>query len=134
MTHGTGQGRHKDHGIYNDTTFYDRDRRLQGVFAAARDITERKTNSSMRSRNECRAGISQVKQLRKPTSPKRFLSSMVMSFATPSMRSRFAQLWSQALLCRRHPKKQSIAQILQAGWHPARVAQRNPDLAVVESG
>ena len=26
---------------YNATTFYDRDRRLQGVFAAARDITER---------------------------------------------------------------------------------------------
>ncbi|HXE97612.1 MAG TPA: PAS domain S-box protein, partial [Dongiaceae bacterium] len=27
---------------YNATTFYDRDRRLQGMFAAARDITERK--------------------------------------------------------------------------------------------
>jgi diguanylate cyclase (GGDEF)-like protein/PAS domain S-box-containing protein len=27
---------------YNATTFYDRDRRLQGVFVAARDITERK--------------------------------------------------------------------------------------------
>ena len=28
---------------YNATTFYDRDRKLQGVFAAARDITERKS-------------------------------------------------------------------------------------------
>ncbi|MCU1267863.1 MAG: Aerobic respiration control sensor protein ArcB [Acidobacteria bacterium] len=27
---------------YNATTFYDRDRRLQGVFAAARDVTDRK--------------------------------------------------------------------------------------------
>src|ERR1035438_9365639 len=27
---------------YNATTFYNRDRKLQGVFAAARDITERK--------------------------------------------------------------------------------------------
>jgi PAS domain S-box-containing protein len=27
---------------YNATTYYDRDRRLQGVFAAARDVTERK--------------------------------------------------------------------------------------------
>jgi len=27
---------------YNAMTFYDRDRKLQGVFAAARDITERK--------------------------------------------------------------------------------------------
>src|ERR1700689_4481607 len=29
-------------GSYNATTFYDRDRRLQGVFAAVREITERK--------------------------------------------------------------------------------------------
>jgi signal transduction histidine kinase len=28
--------------FYNVTTFYNRDRRLQGVFAAARDVTERK--------------------------------------------------------------------------------------------
>src|SRR6185369_16916764 len=28
--------------FYNATTFHDRDRRLQGVVAAARDITERK--------------------------------------------------------------------------------------------
>src|SRR6202051_2440085 len=27
---------------YNAATFYDRDRKLQGVFAAARDVTERK--------------------------------------------------------------------------------------------
>ncbi|MBZ5782488.1 PAS domain S-box protein, partial [Klebsiella aerogenes] len=27
---------------YNATTFYDRDAALQGVFAAARDVTERK--------------------------------------------------------------------------------------------
>ena len=27
---------------YNASTFHDRDRKLQGVFAAARDVTERK--------------------------------------------------------------------------------------------
>ena len=32
---------------YNATTFYDRERRLQGVFAAARDITERKHLNQM---------------------------------------------------------------------------------------
>ena len=31
---------------YNATTFHDRDRRLQGVFVAARDITERKKAES----------------------------------------------------------------------------------------
>src|SRR5438477_619710 len=30
---------------YNATTFYDRDRKLQGVFAAARDVTERQRNA-----------------------------------------------------------------------------------------
>jgi len=30
---------------YNATTFYDRDRNLQGVFAAARDVTDRKRNA-----------------------------------------------------------------------------------------
>jgi len=43
---------------YNATTFYDRDRKLQGVFAAARDITERKQHEdSLReaSRNAERA-------------------------------------------------------------------------------
>jgi len=29
---------------YNATTFYDRDRTLQGVLAVARDVTERKRN------------------------------------------------------------------------------------------
>jgi PAS domain S-box-containing protein len=32
---------------YNATTFYDRDRKLQGVFAAARDVTERKRFDQM---------------------------------------------------------------------------------------
>ena len=39
---------------YNATTFYDRDRKLQGVFAAARDVTSRaaaNTPCSLRSRS-----------------------------------------------------------------------------------
>jgi hypothetical protein len=39
---------------YNATTFHDRDRKLQGVFAAARDVTERKLSSSMRCRRPTR--------------------------------------------------------------------------------
>ena len=34
---------------YNATTFHDRDRRLQGVFAAARDMTELKRDRAARS-------------------------------------------------------------------------------------
>jgi hypothetical protein len=44
---------------YNATTFYDRDRVLQGVFAAARDVTERQL-TSRRFRNQRRAGERQV--------------------------------------------------------------------------
>ena len=42
---------------YNATTFYDRDRTLQGVFAAARDVTERK-----RVEAELRAGQGQCRE------------------------------------------------------------------------
>ena len=37
---------------YNATTFHDRDRRLQGVFAAARDVTERKRFEQTLQQNE----------------------------------------------------------------------------------
>ena len=37
---------------YNATTFYDRDRKLQGVFAAARDVTERKRLEQRRCRKK----------------------------------------------------------------------------------
>jgi PAS domain S-box-containing protein len=45
---------------YNATTFYDRDRRLQGVFAAARDITERKRFERML--QETNAGLERANQ------------------------------------------------------------------------
>ena len=46
---------------YNATTFYDRDRKLQGVFAAARDVTERKRFEQTLQENERRAGERQVR-------------------------------------------------------------------------
>jgi len=45
---------------YNATTFYDRDRRLQGVFAAARDITGRKRFE--RTLQEMNAGLESANQ------------------------------------------------------------------------
>ena len=41
---------------YNATTFYDRDRKLQGVFAAARDVTERKRLDQALAGEQRRAG------------------------------------------------------------------------------
>src|SRR3979490_2525181 len=61
---------------YNATTFYDRDRKLQGVFAAARDVTERKRfEQTLQEKN--------IELERANLSKDRFLSSMSHELRTP---------------------------------------------------
>src|SRR6185369_6590783 len=68
---------------YNATTFYDRDRRLQGVFAAARDVTERKRlDQVLREKNvelESARALAEQASLAKSE----FLSSMSHELRTP---------------------------------------------------
>jgi len=55
---------------FNATTFYDRDRKLQGVFAAARDVTERKRLDQVL--QEKNAELESAKSIaEKPTLPNR---------------------------------------------------------------
>src|SRR5205807_1763008 len=100
---------------YNATTFHDRDRKLQGVFAAARDMTELKQFESV-------LQISNVElQQAKATAEKAnlaktdFLSSMSHELRTPlNAVLGFAQLLASDLPPPTAAQKLSIDQILKA--------------------
>jgi PAS domain S-box-containing protein len=120
---------------YNATTFYDRDRTLQGVFAAARDVTERKrfeqalqeTNVEMESAKSAAEKANLAKS--------DFLSSMSHELRSPlNAILGFAQLMATASPAPSDSQKESITQILQAGWHLLKLINEILDLSSVESG
>ena len=120
---------------YNATTFYDRDRTLQGVFAAARDVTERKrfeqalqeTNVEMESAKSAAEKANLAKS--------DFLSGMSHELRSPlNAILGFAQLMATASPPPTDIQKESINQILQAGWHLLKLINEILDLSVVESG
>src|SRR3989440_46351 len=120
---------------YNATTFYDRDRKLQGVFAAARDVTERKRmDQVLRDQNvELESAKSAAEKANLAKSD--FLSSMSHELRTPlNAILGFAQLMDSASPSPSASQKESIDQILKAGWHLLNLINEVLDLARVESG
>jgi len=120
---------------YNATTFYDRDRTLKGVFAAARDVTERKHIEHMlQEKNvelESAKSIAENANLAKST----FLSSMSHELRSPlNAILGFAQLMQSDSQSPTPSQKESIAQILDAGWHLLNLINEILNLAVIESG
>ncbi|MBF0548401.1 MAG: PAS domain S-box protein [Candidatus Riflebacteria bacterium] len=118
----------------NATTFYDRDRRLQGVFAAARDVTERKRlDQILEEKNielECARSVAEKANLAKSD----FLSSMSHELRSPlNAILGFAQLMESDSPPPTPIQKESISQILSAGWHLLRLIDEILDLAKVES-
>ena len=120
---------------YNATTFYDRDRKLQGVFAAARDVTERKrfevelqeTNVELESAKSAAEKANLAKS--------DFLSSMSHELRSPlNAILGFAQLLESTSPLPTDSQKENIDQILKAGWHLLKLINEILDLAVVESG
>ncbi len=120
---------------YNATTFYDRDRRLQGVFAAARDVTERKRFE--RALQETNEALESAKSAAEKANLAKsdFLSSMSHELRSPlNAILGFAQLLESTAPLPTASQSESIAQILKAGWHLLKLINEVLDLAVVESG
>jgi PAS domain S-box-containing protein len=119
---------------FNATTFYDRDRTLQGVFAAARDVTERnRLDQVLQEKNvelESARSVAEKANLAKSD----FLSSMSHELRSPlNAILGFAQLMDSDSPPATPTQKESIAQILQAGWHLLKLINEILDLAKVES-
>ncbi|HET9266185.1 MAG TPA: response regulator [Vicinamibacterales bacterium] len=120
---------------YNATTFYDRERTLQGVFAAARDVTERnRLDQVLQEKNvELESAKSVAEQANLAKSD--FLSSMSHELRSPlNAILGFAQLMESDSQSPTPSQKESIAQILDAGWHLLNLINEILDLAVIESG
>jgi PAS domain S-box-containing protein len=120
---------------YNATTFYDRDRVLQGVFAAARDVTERQRDAQ--ALQETNVALESAKFAAEAANLAKsdFLSSMSHELRSPlNAILGFAQLMESASPLPTDSQKESIAQILQAGWHLLKLINEVLDLAVIESG
>jgi len=120
---------------YNATTFYDRERTLQGVFAAARDVTERKQIEHVLQEKNVELEIAKSAAEKANLAKSDFLSSMSHELRSPlNAILGFAQLMESGSAPLTPSHKESIAQILQAGWHLLKLINEILDLAVIESG
>src|SRR5580698_6139472 len=107
---------------YNATTFYDRDRRLQGVFAAARDVTERKRFEQALQETNVELQSAKFAAEKANLAKSDFLSNMSHELRTPlNAILGFAQLMELASPPPTASQVKRIAQIVQAGWYLLRL-------------
>ncbi len=120
---------------YNATTFHDRDRILQGVFAAARDVTDRKQFEHWLQESNIELENAKAAAEKANLAKSEFLSSMSHELRTPlNAVLGFAQLMATATPAPSSAQKLSIDQILKAGWYLLRLINEILDLALIESG
>jgi PAS domain S-box-containing protein len=120
---------------FNATTFYDRDRKLQGVFAAARDITERKRLDQVLQEKNVELESARSVAEKANLSKSEFLSSMSHELRSPlNAILGFAQLLESGSPLPTPSQKASIEQILKAGWYLLELINEILDLALIESG
>ena len=120
---------------YNATLFYDRDRNLKGVFAAARDVTERKQIERTLHENNVELESAKAAAEKANLAKSDFLSSMSHELRTPlNGVLGFAQLMESATPPPTPAQQRSISQILKGGWYLLRLINEILDLAMIESG
>jgi PAS domain S-box-containing protein len=120
---------------YNATTFHDRDRKLQGVFAAARDVTERKRFERTLQENNIELERAKAAAEKANLAKSDFLSSMSHELRSPlNAILGFAQLISSDSPPPTPSQTASIDQILHAGWYLLQLINEILDLAQIESG
>ena len=120
---------------YNATTFHDRDRKLQGVFAAARDVTERKQFEHALQETNVELEGARAAAEKANLAKSEFLSSMSHELRTPlNAVLGFAQLMASGTPPPTSAQKMSLDQILKGGWYLLRLVNEILDLAMIESG
>jgi PAS domain S-box-containing protein len=120
---------------YNATTFHDRDRKLQGVFAAARDVTERKRFERTLQENNTELERARAAAEKANLTKSDFLSSMSHELRSPlNAILGFAQLMNSDSPPPTPSQTASIDQILKAGWYLLELINEILDLAQIESG
>ncbi len=120
---------------YNATTFHDRDRKLQGVFAAARDVTERKRFERALQENNIELERAKAAAEKANLAKSDFLSSMSHELRSPlNAILGFAQLINSDSPPPTPSQTASIDQILHAGWYLLELINEILDLAQIESG
>ncbi|MDB5871762.1 MAG: hybrid sensor histidine kinase/response regulator, partial [Ramlibacter sp.] len=114
---------------YNAATFYDRDRKLQGVFAAARDITERKqVDRVLQEKNIELEHATRMKS--------EFLATMSHELRTPlNAIIGFSEALKDGLMGRMADSQQDcIVDIFSSGQHLLSLINDILDLSKVEAG
>ncbi len=120
---------------YNATTLHDRDRKLRGVFVAARDVTERKHFELALQENNVELERAIAAADKANLAKSNFLSSMSHELRTPlNAILGFGQLMESESPAPTPSQKASIHQILQAGWYLLELINEILDLALIESG
>ncbi len=120
---------------YNATTFHDRDRKLQGVFAAARDVTERKRFDLTLQENNVELERARAAAEKANLAKSDFLSSMSHELRSPlNAILGFAQLINSDSPPPTPSQITYVNEILHAGWYLLELINEILDLAQIESG